>query len=418
MNLAAKSIRAERTLGRFERVRARSRALCSTLEPEDFCLQSMPDASPPKWHLAHTTWFFETFVLKHFGADYPAPHPAFEVLFNSYYKGVGEAFTRAQRGLLTRPVLEEVWRYRAVIDEAIPALVQSLKGPALEDALTRIELGANHEEQHQELLLTDMLHGFAQSPLQPALRPDAVSPEGATAPLHWHERPEAIVAMGHAGACFHFDNEGPRHRTLVPAHALASRLASNGEYLAFMEDGGYRRPELWLSAGWAWVEENRLEAPLYWERDGQGWTRFRLDGRHSVVGAAPVTHLSYFEADAFARWSGARLPTEAEWEALAHDVPVQGNLLECESYGPQVGEGQWFGDCWEWTSSSYAPYPGYRPLPGTLGEYNGKFMCNQYVLRGGSFATGREHIRSTYRNFFPTHARWQFSGVRLAKDAA
>lgn len=403
-------------LARFETVRRRSLDLCSTLERDDFCLQSMPDASPPKWHLAHTTWFFETFVLKPFGADHPAPSPAFEHLFNSYYNGVCEAFSRPQRGLLTRPVLDEVWRYRALVDEAMPALFATLEGEELGRAAALVELGAHHEEQHQELLLTDTLHGFAQNPLQPALRPDARPPAGSAGPLTWHEMPERVLAVGHRGEGFHYDNEAPRHRTLVPTHALASRLATNGEFRAFIEDGGYRRPELWLSAGWAWVNEHALEAPLYWRRDGGGWTRFRLDGRHRVVDDAPVTHLSFFEADAFARWSDARLPTEFEWEAHAAERAVEGNLLDDAAYGPQAGEGQWFGDCWEWTSSSYAPYPGYRAAPGAIGEYNGKFMCDQYVLRGGSFATGRDHVRATYRNFFPTHARWQFAGVRLAKD--
>jgi ergothioneine biosynthesis protein EgtB len=377
---------------RYPEVRAATAALAAPLSPEDCALQSMPDASPVKWHLAHTTWFFETFVLDRFADNYRPFHPAFRVLFNSYYNAVGEQFPRPQRGLVSRPGLDEVLRYRAHVDERMRAL---LAGATLGDeALGLIELGLHHEQQHQELILTDVKHLLSLNPLEPAYDERAPHPARMPQPLEWRRHDGGEIECGHDGTGFAFDNELPRHRQLLVPFALASRPATNAEYLAFVEDGGYRRAELWLSDGWAAVTAEGWQAPLYWRRRGGGRREFTLAGTVALDSVRPVTHLSHFEADAFARWSGARLPTEFEWEHAAG------------------GEGE----VWEWTSSSYSPYPGYRPAPGAVGEYNGKFMSNQYVLRGASCATPAGHARRSYRNFFPSGARWQFSGVRLARD--
>ncbi len=400
-------------LERYRAVRRQTEALCAPLEEEDYGVQTMPEVSPPKWHLAHTTWFFETFLLEPFLPGYLPFHPAFGDLFNSYYEGVGTPFPRPRRGWLSRPTVEEVYRYRAHVDEAMVGLVE--QGPP-----GLIELGLNHEQQHQELILTDILHNFAQNPLYPAYR--ALPWEGLPPPppLVWVERAGGMASIGHGGEGFAFDNEGPRHRVLLEDHLLASRLITCGEYLAFMEDGGYRRPEFWLSDGWQSVREGGWEAPLYWERREGRWWHMTLGGLRPVDENAPVSHVSYYEADAYARWAGARLPTEAEWEAAAQALPVEGNFQEAGTLRPlpPTGEGltQLYGDLWEWTSSPYTPYPGYRPPEGAVGEYNGKFMCNQMVLRGGSFATPAAHIRPSYRNFFYPHDRWQFSGIRLARD--
>jgi len=378
---------------RYPEVRAATAALAAPLSPEDCALQSMPDASPVKWHLAHTTWFFETFVLDRYANGHRAFHPAFRFLFNSYYNTIGEQFPRAQRGLVSRPGLDDVLRYCEHVDEGMRAL---LAGATLNDeALGLVELGLHHEQQHQELILTDVKHLLSLNPLAPAYGERAPHPAAAPAPLEWRPCGGCIAEFGHDGAGFCFDNELPHHRQLLVPFELASRPATNGEYLAFVEDGGYRRPELWLSEGWAAVNAQDWRAPLYWRKRDGAWREFTLAGEGPLDASRPVTHLSHFEADAFARWSGARLPTEFEWEHAAE------------------GEGQ----VWEWTSSSYGPYPGYRPAAGAVGEYNGKFMSNQYVLRGGSCATPAGHARRSYRNFFPSGARWQFSGVRLARDA-
>ncbi len=409
---------------RFAAVRERTEELCRPLAVEDYVIQTMEDVSPAKWHLAHTSWFFETFVLKPRRSGYEAFHPAFAYLFNSYYNTVGEQFPRPRRGLLSRPTVEEVYAYRAHVNRGMEAFFAEQPAEA-EKLASVIELGLNHEQQHQELMLTDLKHVLSVNPLHPVYRPAAPAAAGEIPAVRWLAFEGGLREIGHAGAGFAFDNEGPRHRVYLEPFALADRPATNAEYLAFMEDGGYDTPELWLSEGWAAVRENGWTAPLYWERGNGGWMQFTLSGFREVRPDEPVCHLSLFEADAFARWSGARLPTEAEWETAAGDAPVEGNLAEDDRAHPAPLRGlpadgaaaQLFGDVWEWTRSPYAPYPGFRAPEGALGEYNGKFMVNQMVLRGGSCATPRSHIRATYRNFFPPASRWQFSGVRLAQDA-
>jgi len=406
---------------RFRVTRALTVALAAPLSDADATVQSMEDASPAKWHLAHVTWFFETFVLRDHVAGYRAYDPRFAYLFNSYYEAEGARHARPRRGMLSRPALAEVLAWRAHVDDAVAGALSTLP-PA---ALDLVELGLHHEQQHQELFLTDILHLFAQNPLDPALWPAArATPVAAPDPLGWVEGRSGIVEIGHDGGGFAFDCEGPRHRTLLHPHALGDRPVTNAEWRAFIADGGYARPDHWLSDGWAWVKANGIDAPLYWQRDGEGgWTSFDLDGRHPVQPAAPATHVSYYEADAYARWAGARLPTEAEWEASAQVLdPFGGNQLDhagpvrpraaVQSAAPR----QMFGDVWEWTGSAYLPYPGFRPAAGAVGEYNGKFMSGQFVLKGASCATPRGHARASYRNFFYPHQRWQFTGVRLAKD--
>jgi ergothioneine biosynthesis protein EgtB len=404
----------------YQAVRALSRAIAAPLSDADATIQPMPDASPAKWHLAHTTWFFETFVLRDHVAGYTARDERWAYLFNSYYEGEGQRHPRARRGMLSRPSLQEVLDYRARVDEALLAALPHL-GPC---ALDLVELGLNHEQQHQELMLMDMLAAFAENPLCPAVWEASAAPEPVASELRWVQRPGGVIEIGHGGAGFAFDCEGPRHRTLLHRHALADRLTTNAEWLGFIEAGGYSDPRLWLADGWDWVRSNAIEAPLYWRRSDAGWSRFGLDGLQPLAPAEPVCHISYYEADAFARWSGARLPTEAEWEAAAagHD-PDGGNQLDAAGpVRPQpapagTGLRHMFGDAWEWTASAYLPYPGFRPAAGTVGEYNGKFMANQFVLRGGSCATPRGHMRASYRNFFYPHQRWMFSGLRLARDA-
>jgi ergothioneine biosynthesis protein EgtB len=407
---------------RYASVRAASMALAAPLSDEDCAIQSMSDASPAKWHLAHTSWFFETFVLEPTLPAYRAFDPAFRILFNSYYNAVGDKHPRPQRGLISRPSRAEVVAYRQHVDAGMLALLQRPEAIA-GAAAALIRLGLNHEQQHQELMLTDVLHLLSCNPLEPAYTRAEGSQTGAAPPLRWVEYDAALVEIGHEGEGFAFDNETPRHRQYLHRYALASRPVTNGEYLGFIADGGYRRPALWLSEGWDWVNANRIEAPFYWRRDGGGWRQFTLHGSRALDLAAPVCHASLFEADAYARWAGARLPTEAEWESAAAPCPIDGNFIHGGALRPLPaidGGGaltQLFGDVWEWTQSAYAPYPGYRTAAGAIGEYNGKFMANQYVLRGGSFATPRSHIRATYRNFFPAIARWQFTGFRLARDA-
>jgi ergothioneine biosynthesis protein EgtB len=408
---------------RYRAVRDATTRLAAPLSAEDCQIQSMPDASPTKWHLAHTTWFFETFVLEPSAAGYRAFDRRFRVLFNSYYNAVGKQHARPQRGLLSRPSLDEVRAYRAHVDAAVQDL---LERDAVDAALAAaVELGLEHEQQHQELILTDIKHVLATNPLGPAYRTALPAAAADTpAPLRWHAHDEAIVEIGHAGGGFAFDNETPRHRVLVPAGALASRLVTCGEYLEFMRDGGYARPELWLSEGWDAVRAGGWSAPLYWEQRDGTWCAATLAGERPLGAAVPVCHVSFWEADAFARWAGARLPTEFEWERAATGVEIDGNFVEQGALHPLPaapgagpGPAQMFGDVWEWTASPFVGYPGYRPTAGALGEYNGKFMANQWVLRGGSCATPRAHVRATYRNFFPAPARWQFSGIRLARDA-
>lgn len=408
---------------RYRAVRREMESLCETLEPEDYVLQAMPDASPTKWHLAHTTWFFETFVLASLHADYRPVREDANFLFNSYYNAIGDRIARDRRGLLSRPTVAEVRRYRSEVDRRVIEAIAS----ASPDAMRRIEpvvtLGLNHEQQHQELLLTDIKAAFGSNPIRPVFRPAAKSDDQVSLPSTWIESSGGVRSIGHEGDRFAFDNELPRHRAFLEPFAIASRLATNGEYLGFIDDGGYERPEFWLSDGWAAKVASGWDSPLYWERTGSRWSVFTLGGVSPLVDAEPVVHLSFYEADAFARWSGARLPTEAEWETIAAGVPIEGNLLDSGLLHPTplkagtVGDSprQLFGDVWEWTASPYVAYPGYRAASGALGEYNGKFMCNQMVLRGGSCATPASHIRVSYRNFFGPGSRWQFSGVRLAR---
>jgi ergothioneine biosynthesis protein EgtB len=395
--------------------------LAAPLTPEDCALQSMPDASPVKWHLAHTTWFFETFVLEPHARGHAPFDAHFRVLFNSYYNAVGDKHPRPERGLISRPDLARVLAYRDAVDSAMREMAARPLPPALQ---ALIELGLNHEQQHQELILTDLKHLFAANPLKPAYQPrwplKAVKPQ----PMTWLRFEGGLSEFGHRGGQFAFDNEGPVHRAFVAPFELASRPVTHGEFAAFVADGGYRRPELWLSLGWDSLVARAWRAPLYWtERGEDAFATFTLHGMAEIDPHTPVTHVSYFEADAYARWAGARLPTEYEWELAARDAPIEGNFVDSGALHPlpardgaQSGiPAQLYGDVWEWTSSSYAPYPGYRPAAGAIGEYNGKFMCGQYVLRGGSCVTPRDHMRATYRNFFPPDARWQFSGIRLAR---
>jgi ergothioneine biosynthesis protein EgtB len=405
---------------RYHAVRSRSLALAAPLSAEDCAVQSMPDASPVKWHLGHTTWFFETFVLAPGIDGYTPFREAFRVLFNSYYVGVGARHPRPERGMLTRPSLDEVRSYRTYVDGAMNALLETGEvGPLA----AIVELGLQHEQQHQELLLTDVKHLFSRNPLLPAYRSRRPLAQVGTRVTGWIGRDGGIVEIGHAGAAFGFDNETPRHRALLVPHEIATHPVTNGEFLAFVEDGGYRRAELWCSLGWDAVQAGGWQAPLYWRQRDVRWRTFTLHGEVDLDEDAPVTHVSWFEADAYARWAGARLPTEFEWEALAAGRAVDGNFADRDALhplpAPSVAAGQpaqLFGDVWEWTASPYSPYPGFRPAEGAVGEYNGKFMCNQYVLRGGSCASPRDHLRATYRNFFPPDARWQFSGIRLARD--
>ena len=420
---AKASCPASTLLSDYRAVRRQTELIAEPLEPEDFVVQSMTDASPVKWHLAHTTWFFETFILSTALPDYRPRYPEYNFLFNSYYNAIGERIARDRRGLLSRPTIGEVERYRREIDARMEDWFGSADDRAIESLASTIVLGLHHEQQHQELILTDLKHAFASNPLRPTYRERDPETPGGASPLRWTSYSAGVRSIGHEGFGFAFDNEMPRHPEYVHAFELASRATTNAEYQAFVEDRGYDRPELWLSDGWASRKSRGWSSPLYWESSGGRWMTTTLAGPREVAPDEPVTHLSFYEADAFARWSDARLATEAEWEIAAIDQPIAGNFLESGRYHPSPAEAdegptQMFGDVWEWTRSPYSPYPGYKPAPGALGEYNGKFMCNQVVLRGGSCATPRSHIRASYRNFFPPDARWQFSGVRLARDLA
>src|SRR4051812_39212303 len=412
---------AEDLAARLFATRQLTLGLAAPLSDADATIQPFPDASPAKWHLAHTTWFFETFVLRDHLPGYRRFDERWAYLFNSYYEAEGARHARDRRGMLSRPSLSEILAWRAAVDEQIAAALPDLP----DTARNLITLGINHEQQHQELMLTDMLASFAANPLDPAVWDH---PRNQPAPMNemgWIEGREGLVEIGHAGEGFAFDCEGPRHRTLLVPHALADRPVTNAEWRAFMADGGYDKPEYWLSDGWAWVKREKVEAPLYWRRDGEGgWLAFALDGVHPLHPAAPVTHISHYEADAFARWAGARLPTEAEWESAAQGLdPHQGTQLDAAGpVRPRAARWsnsphQMFGDVWEWTASAFLPFPGFTPASGAVGEYNGKFMSGQSVLKGASCATPRGHSRASYRNFFYPWQRWQFTGVRLARDA-
>lgn len=429
---------------RYAAVRSFTEYLCEPLATEDYVVQSMTDVSPTKWHLAHTTWFWETFVLREFVDGYALYHDAYPYLFNSYYAQAGERHCRAQRGYLSRPTVEDVTAFRAYVDEAMARFLEHLDEAERPDVADVIEIGLNHEQQHQELMLTDIKHVFSVNPLRPTYREDIATPAiSDAAPLRWVKFEGGLrsIGVGPGGGTarerFHFDNEGPRHRQFLEPYALGDRLITCGDVLAFMEDGGYRRQELWLDRGWGHVQEHAWTEPFYWEpREGGRFVHFTLGGMREVNPAEPITHLSYFEADALARWMGARLPTEFEWEAAARTVwdgkgSPEGTFVETGRLHPSpaaplsTGDGapaetprlrQMFGEVWAWTQSHYSPYPGYHPDPGALGEYNGKWMCGQFVLRGGSVATSRTHIRPTYRNFFAPSSTWQFTGLRLARS--
>ncbi|HXU60200.1 MAG TPA: ergothioneine biosynthesis protein EgtB [Polyangia bacterium] len=406
-------------LADYRAVRSRTVELAAPLSPEDQMVQSMPDASPTKWHLAHTSWFFETFVLAAQPGGGRASDPRYRVLFNSYYDAVGEQWVRARRGLLSRPSLTEVHDYRGFVDQSIARLLET--GGATEAQLGTIELGLHHEQQHQELLLTDIKHAFGTSLLEPAYRPPLPHEAGDTPPVRFIGFDEGMVTIGHDGEAFAFDNERPRHRRFQEAFAIADRPVTCGEYLAFIRDRGYARPELWLSDGWHACQAEGWRAPLYWTAREGHYSLYTLAGVRPLDEHEPVMHVSYFEADAYARWAGARLPTEDEWERAATDGAAQargaGHFADSGRFHPGPARASFVGDVWQWTQSPYAPYPGYRAPAGALGEYNGKFMCNQMVLRGGSCLTPGGHLRPSYRNFFPPAARWQATGIRLAKDA-
>ena len=409
--------------GRYSLIRSATEALLEGLSAEDCALQSMPDASPVKWHLAHTTWFFETFLLEAHVPGYRHFDPAYRVLFNSYYNAVGAKHPRPERGMLSRPPLEDILAYRHHVDRAMAALMAPTQSPEIR---ALIELGVNHEQQHQELVLTDLKHLLSRNPLRPAYqKPWPLTPIQARN-RGWISHAGGACDIGHEGPGFCFDNEAPRHRVWLEPYCIATHPVTHGDFIEFIEDGGYRRPELWLSAGWDLASAQGWQAPGYWERRDGEWHTFTLHGMAPVDPHTPVCHVSFYEAEAFARWAKERLPTEAEWEVAARDAPLDGNFVESGALHPLAlrespADGtpaQIFGDVWEWTRSDYGPYPGFRTAEGAVGEYNGKFMSSQYVLRGGSCATPASHIRASYRNFFPPDARWQFSGLRLARDAS
>jgi ergothioneine biosynthesis protein EgtB len=407
---------------RFEAIRRESEALAARLTPEDQSIQSMPDVSPTKWHLAHTTWFFETFILTRFDPTYRVFDPAFHYLFNSYYEAEGPRHPRPQRGVLSRPSCADVAAYRDHVGAATAQLIEGAAPEIWSEIAPLLELGLYHEQQHQELILMDIKHVFSLNPLLPAYQPPRRRASGTAAPLSWVEFPGGLVNIGHGDADFAFDNETPRHRAWLEPFRLASRPVTCGEFAEFIAAGGYAQPDFWLSEGWATVQQQGWTAPLYWREAEEGWRVFTLSGEKRFDPAEPVVHASFYEADAYAKWAGKRLPTETEWEVAAEGAPLSGNLGDSRHYHPTAdggGEGlrQLIGDVWEWTASPYTPYPRVRAPAGAIGEYNGKFMSNQMVLRGGAAITPADHIRTTYRNFFPPSARWAFSGLRLAEDA-
>lgn len=407
---------------RYEAVRSRTERLAEPLETEDYVVQTMTNVSPTKWHLAHTTWFFETFVLNELAEAYEPFHPRYAFLFNSYYVQAGERHARHRRGELTRPTVAEIYEYRKHVDRHMAELLDERPDLFPGGPNCVLDIGLNHEQQHQELLLTDIKHVFSVNPLYPAYRDDVEDPpNGEPFPMTWTPIEEGIYEIGTQEEGFYYDNEGPRHRRFLEGVSIANRLVTNAEYLEFMADRGYERPELWLSEGWTAIDEEGWKAPGYWQLVDGEWHQFTLRGLKPVRAEDPVHHVSYYEADAFARWAGHRLPTEAEWEVAARTVPIEGNFVDDQVLAPLPvvntdGLQHLFGNLWEWTGSHYSPYPRYRPPEGAIGEYNGKFMVNQFVLRGGSLATSKSHIRPTYRNFFHPPSRWQFTGIRLVKE--
>jgi ergothioneine biosynthesis protein EgtB len=408
---------------RYDKIREATEKLTTPLEIEDFVIQAMENASPVKWHLAHTSWFFETFVLKKAIDNFNSLHPQYSYIFNSYYVQTGDPHCRDKRGNLSRPTVKKVFEYRKYIDENMHQLIDGLSIEQFEEWVPVIEVGLHHEQQHQELMLTDLKYMFGQNPLYPIYK-ETKRPKIESLPeIKWIEFDEGVCTVGNEGDEFGFDNEFPAHKTYIQNFKLANRLVTNGEFLEFIEDGGYKNSKWWLDEGFATIEKEKWEWPLYWVQRDSDWLHFTLSGLEKLDLNEPVCHVSYYEADAFARWAGSRLPTEEEWEVASKKVPMSGNFVEKDHLHPasmksdKQGLKQMFGDVWQWTKSSYMAYPGFKPFPGKLGEYNGKFMVNQYVLRGGSCATPKSHFRKTYRNFFHTDARWQFTGIRLAKDA-
>lgn len=403
----------------YREVRGFTERLCDPLATEDYVVQSMPDVSPAKWHLAHVTWFFEQFILRPHCPGYRDFHPRYAYLFNSYYQSVGERHARPERGLLTRPTIAEIYEYRTHVDEALLRWLPTVAARPSDDIAFLVELGLNHEQQHQELLLMDIKHVFSVNPLLPTYREATAKPTGETPTLSWQRYEEGIYRFGRQpGGAFCYDNETPRHKMLAGAFELGTRLVTNAEWAAFVEDGGYRTPTLWLADGWDWVQASDVRSPLYWRETADGWQEFTLHGLQPLDPARPVSHISFYEADAYATWAGARLPTEYEWELAASETAEQTDGFSLAPRPAAAGGGlqQCYGELWQWTRSAYQPYPGFRPLTGTLGEYNGKFMANQMVMRGGACITPPGHTRSTYRNFFYPHMRWQFAGLRLARD--
>ena len=413
----------EKLFKNYKQVRAFSEKLCEPLETEDYVIQTMPDVSPTKWHLAHTSWFFEAFILNKATESYKSINPLYAYLFNSYYIQMGERWYRPNRGILSRPTVKEIFEYRKHVDNHMLHLIENCNEKTFAEFAPVIEIGLNHEQQHQELLLTDIKHVLSHNPLRPVYSHKTKENNSLIQKTNWIEFEGGISEIGYTGNSFAYDNETPKHKEFLNPFKIANRLVTNEEYIEFIEDGGYEDAIHWLSDGWATVEQEKWKTPLYWEKKDGKWWNFTLNGFGEVRFDDPVCHVSLYEADAFASWKDARLPTEAEWEVAAADLPYLGNFVESENFHPvslkngnEEELNQMYGDVWEWTRSAYSPYPGYKPLPGALGEYNGKFMSSQMVLRGGSCATSQTHIRKTYRNFFPPHSRWQFMGIRLAKD--
>ncbi|MCB1191158.1 MAG: ergothioneine biosynthesis protein EgtB [Leptospiraceae bacterium] len=415
------SYSSQEIIEKYKEIRQNTEKLCQPLEIEDYVIQTTVEASPAKWHLAHVTWFFETFLLSEFQDNYKEFDSSFRFLFNSYYEQVGNFFPRSQRGLLSRPTVKEVYKYRVYVDENILHLLQNYNKDQ-EEITRRILIGLNHEEQHQELLLTDLKYNLGFNPLLPSYRDDLKKQLTYPVPtIKWFEQKGCLHTIGYDGKGFSFDNESPKHKVYINPFRISSRLVTNGEYIEFIEDNAYKRAELWLSDAWSTIQKENWQCPLYWEKRENKWYYFTLGGSKTINLNEPVCHVSYYEADAFARWKDKRLPLETEWEFLASNLPIEGNFREKDFLQPIVSEDkegilQMYGDVWEWTSSPYTAYPGYKPAQGALGEYNGKFMCNQFVLRGGSCVTPKDHVRPTYRNFFHPNERWQFMGFRLAED--